>query len=382
MDGTRDGTWTKAARTALVAALLALAVVGFGRPASAQAPSTSATASPPAGPAPPYDGRTLVVGTHPVAPFVVANPDGTWSGISIDLWKKIADDLGYKYEIKKFEVPTLLAPDPSIDVVVSLNINSRSEQTLDLSHAFYSTGLAIATRPEPANGWLEIGRKLLTKDFLGALAILLTALLLTGSAMYLLERKRNPDEFGGGVLSGVVNGVFWSLESLVGSADRPYRSRAGRTLGLLWVFFCVVLISGVTAEMSAKLTVNSLSTSVSGPDDLPKVKVGTVKPSQGARYLDARHISFKVYPDAMAALGALDRGEVTAVVYESPILRYHANNTFKDKVIVLPGTFENHGYGFGLRQGSPLRESINRAVLKYVETEDYQRLLRDYLGEP
>jgi ABC-type amino acid transport substrate-binding protein len=359
--------------------VLLVALLGTAVPALAQEPVPGAGSPTPVQA---YDGRTLVVGTHPVPPFVVENPDGTWSGISIDLWKKIAEDLGYKYEIRKFSVPDLFKPDPSIDVIVSLNINSRSEKVLDVSHAFYSTGLAIATRPEPGSGWLEIGRRLITKDFLGALGILLAALSVTGTLMYLIERRRNPDEFGGSVVSGVVNGVFWALESLVGAADRPYRSRAGRLLGLVWIFFCVVLISGVTAEMASKLTVTSLATSVSGPDDLPKVKVGTVKPSQGARYLDARHVAYRAYPDAQAALEGLDRGEVMAVVYGSPILRYHAAKTFPERVIVLPGTFENHGYGFGLRQGSPLREAVNLAVLQYAESDDFQRLLRDYLGEP
>ncbi len=361
----------------LVLSLVASAVIGMTIPTGAQeVPS-------PGGPtvAQGYDGRTLVVGTHPVPPFVVENPDGTWSGISIDLWKKIAAELGYKYEIRKFSVPDLFKPDPSIDVTVSLNINSRSEKVLDLSHAFYSTGLAIATRTEPGSGWLEIGRKLLTKDFLGALASVVGALLAAGVLMYFIERKRNPEEFEPG-FKGVVHGLFWALEALVGAAEQPYRTLAGRALGIVWIFFCVVLISGVTAEMASKLTVNSLATAVAGPDDLPKVKVGTVKPSQGARYLDARHVAYRAYPDAMAALEALDRGEVTAVVYESPILRYHVTKSFQDKIVVLPGTFENHGYGFGVREGSPLREAINLAVLQYAESDDFQRLLRDYLGEP
>ena len=31
----------------------------------------------------PHDSKPLVVGTHPIAPFVIHNPDGTWSGIII-----------------------------------------------------------------------------------------------------------------------------------------------------------------------------------------------------------------------------------------------------------------------------------------------------------
>ena len=32
----------------------------------------------------------LVVGTIPVAPFIIKNDDGSWGGISMDLWKEVA----------------------------------------------------------------------------------------------------------------------------------------------------------------------------------------------------------------------------------------------------------------------------------------------------
>src|SRR5262245_41677935 len=35
------------------------------------------------------EGAPLVVGTHPIAPFVIKNPDGTFGGVSIDIWKRV-----------------------------------------------------------------------------------------------------------------------------------------------------------------------------------------------------------------------------------------------------------------------------------------------------
>jgi len=42
----------------------------------------------------------LVVGTKHVPPFAVKNPDGSWNGISIELWKKVAGELGVEYELR------------------------------------------------------------------------------------------------------------------------------------------------------------------------------------------------------------------------------------------------------------------------------------------
>ena len=76
----------------------------------------------------------------------------------------------------------------------------------------------------------------------------------------------------------------------------------------------------------------------------------------------------------------LDGGEVEAVVYEAPVLSYLANARYPDRIRVLPGTFENHGYGFGLRSGSPLREPLNVALLEMVGSEAWPTLKARYLG--
>src|SRR5262245_4059237 len=38
--------------------------------------------------------RELVIGTKEAPPFAMKAPDGTWTGISIDLWRQIAEKLG------------------------------------------------------------------------------------------------------------------------------------------------------------------------------------------------------------------------------------------------------------------------------------------------
>src|SRR5207249_11827980 len=112
-----------------------------------------------------------------------------------------------------------------------------------------------------------------------------------------------------------------------------------------------------------------LESAITGPKDLPKVKVGTVAPSQGARYLDKHHIAYTGYKNADDAVVALGRGDIDAVVYESPILRYATNHHPDTRAVVLEGTFDNHGYALALKQGSPLREAVNLALLTYIATD-------------
>lgn len=319
----------------------------------------------------------LIVGTHPVAPFVVHREDGTWGGISIDLWKAVAEKLDLAYEIREIPVAELVGnTSGTIDVAVSLNITPKSEAAWDMSHAFLSTGLAIAVRPQTASFATALGR-VLTPSFLmlvGGVAVLLVG---AGSMRWLIERRDEPAKAGS---DGFLSGLFWAVETVLGYNDPGHQTRVGRLLGILWAGFGVIVVSALTAQLSSQLTISGLETAVSGPEDLPRVRVGTVEPSAGWRYCERRGLPCRKYGDAEQALEALAAGEVDAVVYEAPILRYHATSRWPDTILVLPGTFDNHGYGLGLKTGSPLRESVNLALLEFTASDGFRSLLAEYLG--
>jgi len=347
--------------------------------------STALAADPPVDPLaamPAQAPGKLVVGTIPVAPFIVKNSDGTWSGISIDVWKDIARRLKLDYEIRElsladFKDPKKLA---DLDVFVSLNVTPEREATMDLTHAFYSTGLAIAVAPKDSGGLGATLAAIFTARFAKLIAALLAMLFVIGLFMWLAERRRN-EQFGGSPAHGIGAGLWWSAVTMttVGYGDKAPVTLLGRVLGLLWMFAAILIISSFTASIASALTVNQLESAVSGPGDLPKVKVGTVEPSQGARYLEKRHIRYRGYPDAAAAVDALARGEVDAIVYEAPILQYTIKNRGDATLQVLDGTFDNHGYALALKQGSPIRKAVNLAMLQYTATDDWQALLARYL---
>jgi hypothetical protein len=52
----------------------------------------------------------LVIGTKEAPPFAMKAADGTWQGISIDLWRRIADELHLRYRFaEEASVPDLIA---------------------------------------------------------------------------------------------------------------------------------------------------------------------------------------------------------------------------------------------------------------------------------
>ena len=43
--------------------------------------------------------RELVIGVHPQPPYIIKGQNGTWSGISVLLWRMVADDLNLTYRL-------------------------------------------------------------------------------------------------------------------------------------------------------------------------------------------------------------------------------------------------------------------------------------------
>ena len=78
--------------------------------------------------------RKLVVGTKVTPPFVIKDADGRYSGISIELWQKIADEQGLDFEYRETDLAGLIdgLKDGSLDVsVAALTVTAeRDDKTL------------------------------------------------------------------------------------------------------------------------------------------------------------------------------------------------------------------------------------------------------------
>lgn len=46
--------------------------------------------------------QALLIGTKSAPPFSFQDAKGTWQGISIDLWRDLARDLGLKYRLQAY----------------------------------------------------------------------------------------------------------------------------------------------------------------------------------------------------------------------------------------------------------------------------------------
>ena len=292
--------------------------------------------------------------------------------------------LGVQYRYEDVDLQDTLdrLEEGSIDISIgALSLTRARDEAFDFTHAFYRTGLAIAVARSPEPFRQLLGR-VLSWRLLKAVLWLFVVLLTVGSLLWLFERRRNPQQFGGSVVDGISAGFWWSAVTMttVGYGDKSPRSAGGRVVAVVWMFASIALISGLIAGISSALTVTHLQSSIRGLSDLGDVRVGTVAASTSADFLREQRVTFRDYPRVGAVMKALGSGDLDAVVYDEPILRHIASESYPGEILVLPRTFERQFYAFGLPQGSPLREPINHALIGYINDDSWQDVLYRHLG--
>jgi len=171
----------------------------------------------------------------------------------------------------------------------------------------------------------------------------------------------------------------------VGYGDLAPRSPVGRMVAIAWMFISLFLVSWFTASMASILTAERLDTGtgglvVRGPDDLRRLHVAAIAGTSSEDYLRRHHIDYiRVPPKDL--IEVLFTGRAQAALGDAPSLRYAARSeAYAGRITVLPQTFQIESYGIALRDGSPWRKPVDRALLHRLASPEWQDLVYRYIG--
>ncbi|MGB8635269.1 MAG: ion channel, partial [Rhodanobacteraceae bacterium] len=242
--------------------------------------------------------------------------------------------------------------------------------------------LGVAVRKQGGSGWLAVVQALVSPAFLKVIGLLVLLLLAVGVLVWALERRGNPDEFGGSHRQGIFSGFWWAMVTMttVGYGDTAPRSVPGRILGMVWMLAALIVVSFFTASITSALTVGKLNSQISSARDLGKVRIASIAGSTSGNWLERNHHRYRKAESLDAALAELDAGKVDAVVYDAPLLRWKIRQQYENSLRVLPFTLERQDYAFALPTGSPLREGIDTSLLQRINSPDWKKWLEAYFG--
>jgi polar amino acid transport system substrate-binding protein len=358
----------RSAVTAVALALLSLALLAGAHAAAQDDPST----------------RELVVGTKEAPPFAIKSDGGEWSGVSIDLWRKIADQLKLKYRFVEAASMTSLLDDLAegkLDLAVAaITVTPAREQQVDFTVPYFHAGTGVAVQTNRLTNWMPVINSIASFGFAQAAFALLGLAFLSGFLIWLFEHNAN-EGFSGGVAQGLSSGVWWSTNTMtqrsVGGAAPT--TLPGRVVAIVWMIVSVIAIAVFTAGITSALTTKRLHGAVNSLGDLVTVRVGAVAGTATEDALSRMRIEYRTVPSAAEGFRALQRGSIDALAYDRPILAWMIRQDGLSAELT-DVIFDPQDYAIALRNDRALRKQLNVALLEAEQSDWWKDILFRYLG--
>ena len=298
--------------------------------------------------------RELVVGTKEAPPFAMKDDQGHWSGISIDLWRQIAEKLKLRYRIVdvisvKSLLESLEAGDFDV-AVAAITVTPAREKLVDFTMSYFHTGTGVAVQTDRITSWGPVIRSILSYSFLQAAMALLGLAFLAGALIWLFEHNAN-ESFGGGTARGISSGVWWSTNTMTqrASGGAVPATLPGRIVAVVWMVVSVIAFAVFTAGITSALTTKRLHGAVNSLADLSVVRVGAVRGTSTEDALSRMRIKYRTVVSPKDGLEALQAGTIDALVYDRPILAWMIRQDSSASIELTDVTFEPQSYAIALR---------------------------------
>ena len=334
-------------------------------------------------------GGTLKVAARALPPFVIYE-NRTYSGFEVELMRLVAAKLGMEVDI--YAVDTTAKQIDDIDRGVArlglggVAITGSREEVVDFSLPVLDSGLTILVPNDSSRSiWERIVAffdAIASSDLPWLLAVFGVAVLVAAHLIWLLERNHNPD-FAVPYRRGIWDSFYWSVVTMstVGYGDKVARGTRGRALALVWIGLGTLVFASFTAAIASSLAVNELRSEISGPSDLSGKRVATATHSAGETYLPSIGVGPVLVDNIDDAYPLLLAGDVDAVVFDAPVLQFHAARQGAGEVTTVGSDFQRVQYGLMLgAEDAEMRERINLALLDLIENGVYQRLHDTWFG--
>lgn len=323
----------------------------------------------------------FIIGITPTPPFVVEEREG-FGGISIRSWEMVNDKLEAEYEYRVYDsLGELLAAVENAEVDFSINPITVTDQRMlimDFSQPYFISHTAMAQK-SGSRIWGYI-TNILSWNFISALLILIGVIFIFGLLVWLFERKKNQEQFGGG-LKGIYQGFWWSAVTMttVGYGDKSPLTLGGRVIGFIWMFMAIIMISSLTAGIASSLTVQNMNSKIRSIEDLGNFEITTVQNSSALELLEQYNIDTETVANAEDGIQQLLDEQAQVFVYDQPILQYYIEQKeLEDKLEVLQRTLKKDYYSYAFPTDSKLIKVIDPLLIATLKTMTWNNLVKDY----
>ncbi len=328
----------------------------------------------------------LKIGVFDRPPFALKDEDGRWSGLGVDLWEKIADDLNLSFDYVEVPfddlIPQLAKGD--LDIVVGeLGVSAEREKLIDFTQPYLTSSSAVAVSPHSQGPlWKDVTVKLAQHGVGLILLIMLVTLIVFSFLLWFAERRVQRGHFSGRPIHGLGSAIWFAAVTMttVGYGDKTPQTPLGRMLAFLWMFSGILLVGAFTGAIASSFTLSGLHANVTRVGDLIRYQNGVQEGSLSQDVLNNLGVPAQRFPSAEAGLAALEHNRITAFVATDATLRYLNQHKFDGRfeIVTLPTTHVS--FAMATRPHFPLLQDINIDLIKITSRVNWQTEIDTWLG--
>jgi ABC-type amino acid transport substrate-binding protein len=328
------------------------------------------------------DIETLRVAVYDVPPYGYVDTDGSISGVSVDLWRRVAEQMEWPFRfVPVADMESILSglEQGRFDAAIgAITITPERAARVDFSYPAHRSGVAIALRKETGPLFALMSYGTAVSELSPLILVILTMLVLIGIAMWIVERRARAAAAGSeSAVDSLRDGLYWAVVTMttVGYGDKTPKTTSGRLVAIVWMLSSLVLVSLLSTSLVSRLTAERVeSRDLAASIDLRGKKLGAVAQSSGAEYLDELHLPYTKYKDLPDALDALAKGRSNAVVNSVGALQYFIARRYARVLEIPQGLLAPAYMAIALPEHSPIKKPIDRALIKITNSPEWRTL--------
>lgn len=330
------------------------------------------------------DDKELLIGISESPPFVTIGNDEI-KGADEELWRNTAAILNIKYRYVRFpDYISLMEALKNREIDMTINPITLTGSRLSdfrLSIPFYTSYLGLAQRNTNRLPILTALGQLINWRTLQMMMMLFGVVFIFSILIWLAESRVNPREFRKNHW-GIFDGIWWAFVTMttVGYGDKVPKSKMGRALTIIWMFYAIALFFIFTAEISSELTITKLKGEIITIEDLRKSRVGTLCETGYAAFCNVNHIDYTPFINPEDGIDALLGNKIDAFIADVANLEYLVDKyKLKEKIQVTTTNVNEQYFCFGTnRENLGLIDRINPVMFTITESAEWSDVLKRY----
>jgi len=313
-------------------------------------------------------GAPLKVAVYEAPPFIFKDKNGSWTGLSIQLWEEIAVRLGLTYTYLPMPLEQVVKglSAGSCDLCPSLVLSIHRAGEFEFTEPYlYSHGAVVTLHKSLIQTLGSFRGVLLNRKIMIILTAMLLGMILFSLLLTVAERKHPKGHFSGSLAQRIGSSLWFSAVTMttVGYGDKTPLSPLGRLISFFWMLVGVLIIALFTGAVASDITRTEMREKITVFSDLTRFHVGCIKGSRMDSLLATMGIPAVRYELPEDAKKGFQSGKINAFAGDMVSLQYLMNQRLLGGLEIFSLPDSALYYAFGVRNGLPQLSAINRELL-------------------